>query len=72
MPKAVSIIGHKFDCLPGHVTISARGSGSNLRVAVQKAIKTLLWDKRLHRKHIGTFSVSVVVVSDKAEAQPDA
>lgn len=48
--KTVQIIGHAFDCLPGHVTISARGTGGTVRVATQRAIGKMLWDKRLYRK----------------------
>lgn len=63
--KTVSIVGHAFDCLPGHVTIPARGVGSNLRVAVCDALRNMFDDKRLYRKHIGDFKLSVVVIADR-------
>lgn len=63
--KTVNIIGHEFDALPGHVIVNGRGSGSTLRVAVREAISDMLADARLHRKHIGSFKVSVVVIADR-------
>jgi hypothetical protein len=63
--KIVNIIGHEFDALPGHVTVSGRGSGSSLRSATCDALRELLKDPRLHRKHIGSFKLSVVVIADR-------
>lgn len=63
--KTVQVIGHSFDCLPAHVQVVGRGTGSNLRIAVCDALRTMFADERLHRKHINDFKVSVVVLSDK-------
>lgn len=64
--KTVQIVGHAFDCLPGHITIAARGTGSNVRVAICDAVRDMFSDKRLHRKRVGDFKLSVVVIADKA------
>jgi len=58
--KAVSIVGHAFDCLPGHVQITARGVGSDLRVAICDAVREMFQDERLHRKRIKEFKLAVV------------
>ena len=63
--KTVSIVAHAFDCLPGHVTITARGSGGNLRVAVSRAVQDVMSDDRLKWKKVSDFKMSVVVISDK-------
>lgn len=60
--KTVHVLAHGFDCLPGHVTIGAYGSGSNLRAAVIHGVREALKDKRLSRKRIGEFKMSVVVI----------
>ena len=62
--KLVQVVGHKFDCLPGHVTIGGRGSGSSLRTAVCDAIRNMFADQRLNRKHINDFKLSVVVLQE--------
>lgn len=67
--KTVSAIGHAFDCLPGHVTVTARGTGSNVRVAICDAIRVMFTDKRLYRKRIGDFKLSIVVIADSKEAK---
>jgi len=66
--KTVSVVAHAFDCLPGHVTITARGSGGNLRVAVSRAVNVLLSDTRLRQKRVSDFKMSIVVISDKKVA----
>lgn len=63
--KTVSVVAHSFDCLPGHVTLTGRGQGSSLQVAVRDAIKDLFSNRQLHKKRIGEFKCSVVVISDK-------
>jgi hypothetical protein len=63
--KVVNIIGHEFDALPGHVTVNGRGSGSTLQSATCDALRELLKDQRLRRKHIGSFKLSVVVIADR-------
>jgi len=65
MVKVVNIIGHEFDALPGHVTVNGRGSGSTLRSATCDALRDLLKHPKLHRKHIGSFKLSVVVIADR-------
>jgi hypothetical protein len=62
--KIVSIVGHSFDCLPGHITISARGTGSSLRTAICDAVREMFNDSRLHRKHIKDFKISIAVAAD--------
>jgi hypothetical protein len=62
--KNVRVIGYEFDSLPGHVRITARGSGSGLREAVCRAVRGMLGDRRLHRKRVKTFKLSVAVVKE--------
>lgn len=64
--KCVHVLGHAFDCLPGHMMIAARGHGSSVRVATREAVNSLFSDPRLRRKHVGNFKMSVVVIADKA------
>jgi hypothetical protein len=66
MAKTVAVIGHAFDCLPGHVTISARGKGATVRVATMRGVSNMLDDQRLRRKQIGDFKISVVVIADNS------
>jgi hypothetical protein len=63
--KTVSVVAHAFDCLPGHVTVNGRGTGSTLRSATCDAIRDLLKDQRLRRKHINDFKLQVVVIADR-------
>lgn len=63
--KVVEIVGHEFDCLPGHVMIDGRGVGSSLRTAVCDAIRNMFSDRRLHHKRISEFKLSVIVLSDR-------
>lgn len=62
--KIVQVIAHAFDCLPGHVMIEGRGSGSTVRTAVIDGLRVVFADKRLHRKRIESFNLSVVVLTD--------
>jgi hypothetical protein len=66
MHKTVQVVGHQFDAVAAHVTVAARGSGGNLRIAVTRAIGALLSDPRLKHRQIGEFKMSVVVISDRA------
>jgi hypothetical protein len=59
--KNVQVIAHSFNSLPGHVTISGRGKGSNLRVALQRAVGNLFLDHRLTGKRTTELKLSVVV-----------
>ena len=68
MTKTVQVLGHAFDCLPGHVTIAGRGEGHNVRVATTRAIDNMFDDQRLYRKQVGEFRLSVVVISEKEHA----
>jgi hypothetical protein len=61
--KHVVVTGYAFDCLPGHIQITARGEGSNLRVAICDAIRKMLSDERLHRKRLKDFKMSAVMVT---------
>jgi hypothetical protein len=63
--KTVHVVAYQFDSLPGHITVSARGTGANLRVATQRAISSIFRDKRLRYKQIGTFTISVVAIPDR-------
>ena len=67
--KTVAIIGHAFDCVPAHVTVNARGTGTTIPTAVARALREMLADKRLRRKHIGAFRITVVMTDP---AKPDA
>lgn len=62
--KTVHVIGYQFDCLPGHVSIAGRGQGSNIRAAVGAAVRNVLSDSKLRRKHLGGFKLSVVVIGN--------
>lgn len=62
--KVVTVLAYDFDCLPGHVRISKRDEGFNLRVAVSRAVQAVLSDEQLKHKQIGDFKMSVVVVKD--------
>lgn len=63
--KTVFVVGHAFDCLPGHVTIGKTNSGFNMRVAVARAVADVLSDERLKHKQIGEFKMTVVVIADR-------
>ena len=58
--KTVEIVGHSFDCLPGHVSVCARGQGSSLRVALCDAVRAIFDDPRLLRKRVHSFKLAVV------------
>ena len=60
--KTVHLVGHSFDCLPGHVTIAVTGSGSTLQSATCDAVRSLFADEKLNRKRIASFKISLVVV----------
>lgn len=59
--KSVTIMAHEFDCLPGHVVVTARGNGSNARVATAKAFKSLYKAPELKRRHLKSFKATVVI-----------
>jgi hypothetical protein len=63
--KTVHVVAYQFDSLPGHITVRARGTGANLRVATQRATNSIFRDKRLRYKQIGTFKISVVAIPDR-------
>ena len=65
--KTVSVVAHAFDCLPAHVTITAKESGFNLRVATARAVSAVLSDKKLRKKHVNDFKISVVVIANRIE-----
>ena len=63
--KRVSVLAHQFDAVPAHVTIRATGDGTNLCVAVKRAVDTILHDRCLRHKQIGEFKMTVVVIAEK-------
>lgn len=65
--KNVTIVGHAFDCLPGHKFLAESGSGSSLRVACAVALRKLLSRQELRRKHVGSFKLAVTVNADPKE-----
>jgi len=64
--KNVTVIGHTFGCLPGHVTIPARGSGGTTRVATIRAVSNLMDAEKLRGKRIREFKITVVVEPNPA------
>jgi hypothetical protein len=62
--KTVTIVGHTFDCLPGHLQITARGEGSSVRIAAQRAIKNLLKHDSIRRRRVNSFKLSVVITRE--------
>lgn len=62
--KTVRVVGYQFDALPAHITILGRGEGTNLRIAVTRAVGNMLADKKLKHKQIGDFKMSAVVVGN--------
>jgi hypothetical protein len=60
--KTVAVHAHEFDCLPGHVSIVYRDSGYNLRVAVRRAVESILSDRQLRGRRVKSFKMSVVVL----------
>jgi hypothetical protein len=65
--KVVQVLGHEFDCLAAHVTIAGKGTGANLRVAVQRAIANMLADPRLNHRRIDMFKLSAVVIAETTD-----
>ena len=65
--KTVHIVGHEFDALPGHIQITGRGTGSNLRAASCNALRDMFKDSRLRHKRVGSFKLSAVVVAESNE-----
>jgi len=63
MRKMVTLSGHDFDCLPGHVTISGTGKGATVRVAAMRAIESMLDSQQLRKKRIGEFKISATVIT---------
>lgn len=61
MSKNVTIEAHSFDCLPGHAVVVARGTGSNLRVALGRAMEAVTFDPKLAHKRVHSFKASVVI-----------
>ena len=55
------MVSHSFDVPPAHLTVSAAGQGSTLRSACCAAIRKMLSDKRLSRRHVSEFKIIVVV-----------
>lgn len=62
--KSVAVMGHKFDCLPGHVLVSGHGRASNLRVACQRAIGNMLASKQLRGRRVKFFHAIFTIHSN--------
>jgi hypothetical protein len=60
----VHIVGHEFDCLAGHAEVHAHGSGSNLRVALSRAVQDLATDPQVKGRRPRTFKMSVIVLRE--------
>ena len=65
--KRVRVEGYNFDSLPGHVTISGSGVGSNLKIAAKKAIESMLKAVQLRGRHTHSFQCRVSVSEVKGE-----
>lgn len=65
--KVVTVIGHSFDCLPAHVQITGRGTASTVRVAAARAVEDLITSRELHRKHVTSFKLSLVINHQRQE-----
>ena len=59
--KQVTIVGHTFDCLAGHVFLTETGNGGSLRVACCAAVRKIMGRRELRGKRVGSFKLSVVV-----------
>ena len=59
--KVVTVTGHAFDTLPGHITLTTRGQGSSTRVAAMRAIDNLLSSRELKGKRVRSFKIGVVI-----------
>ncbi|HVI07008.1 MAG TPA: hypothetical protein VND65_01815 [Candidatus Binatia bacterium] len=59
--KHVTVIGHRFNSLPGHITVQGRGKGATLRSALCDAIRKMLAEAKLKHRHHTSFSISVEV-----------
>lgn len=70
MTKQVTVIGHRFDALPGHVMVTGRGEGGTLRAALCDAVRAMLANPRLKRKRLGSFSIAVTVLPTGEKENP--
>lgn len=62
--KTVCVLAHEFDCLAGHVTVSAITRGSSMAIAVRRGVSAVLLDHRMRCKHVGAFKLSVVLLAE--------
>ena len=63
--KHVEVVGFQFDSLPGHVTLSGRGEGTTLRIAVMRAVADMLHSDRVKHKRVSSFKIGVAVTEGK-------
>jgi hypothetical protein len=68
--KVVQVLAYRIDAVPGHITVSRRGEGCNLRVALCRAVGDILLDDKLKHKQIGELKLSVVVVKNDKITSP--
>jgi hypothetical protein len=59
--KIVTVVGHQFNCLPAHVQITGKGTGSSIRVAAMRAIESMICDRQLRHLSIGSFKMTASV-----------
>jgi hypothetical protein len=62
--KHVEVVGFQFNNLPGHVTLTGRGEGSTLRIAVMRRVADMLHSDRIKHKRVGSFKMTVAVTEN--------
>jgi len=67
--KQVNILAHSFDMLPAHAIVTARGMGSNLRIAAMRAIANLVKDRQIKGRRLHSCKITLVV-TDYQELRP--
>lgn len=60
--KTVTLVAYDFNCLPGHVRIEGRGTGSSLRIAAVRAMDAIFSDERVKRRQVGDFRINGVAI----------
>lgn len=68
--KIVTVSAYEFDVLPAHIQIRGRGTGASLRVGLQRAVADVLRNHVVHKRHIRSFKMSVVVSVNSQDAVP--
>jgi hypothetical protein len=67
--KQVMVIAHSFDCLAGHVSITGRGEGTSVRIALGRAVDAVFDDLRLKHKRISSCRLTVTVAQGNDDAK---